>query len=69
MKIYLVAAPGRQSGHSDALVAGNHPEVLVSFTDYASGAVKSIEGFTWGGKSMVLEPKTFDLGLLESRVP
>lgn len=63
MKIYLVTAPGHdRGGYGDALIVGSHPEMLVSFMDYA-GKERPLQGFTLSGKDGMQEPKVADLGM------
>lgn len=66
MKIYLVTAPGHEgSGYGDALVTGGHPEMLVSFMDFASRD-KALKGFVLSGKTFTQEPRGPEPGLLRA---
>lgn len=65
MKIYLVTAPGHEGGgYGDALIIGGHPEMLVSFMDFA-GKDRALKGFVLSGKTFEQEPRAPEPGLVE----
>lgn len=46
MIIYLVSAPGHEiTGYGDALIDGEHPDLLVSYLEYMGSKLKPLNGF------------------------
>lgn len=46
MIIYLVSAPGHEiTGYGDALIDGEHPDLLVSYLEYMGNKLKPLNGF------------------------
>lgn len=51
MKIYLVSAPGHENtGYGDGLIEGQHPQLLVSFLEYAGKPDRMVRGFEFSNK-------------------